>query len=95
MTLPPTAAQGEPLVGQLASAGHPARVALDAKVILTPPCTYPYCFSIQNIQGCVRMMSTSTPRLGMAGFVKLGVPAHRLILGMPWVGMVYPCLGLD
>jgi hypothetical protein len=31
----------------------------------------------------------------MAGFVKLGVPAHRLILGMPWVGMIYPCLGLD
>eukprot|EP01045_Picozoa_sp_COSAG04_P022191 COSAG04_NODE_2473_length_4063_cov_1.885974_4_plen_234_part_00 len=33
--------------------------------------------------------------LGMAGFQKLGVPSHRLILGLPWVGMVYPCLGLD
>eukprot|EP01045_Picozoa_sp_COSAG04_P027207 COSAG04_NODE_3936_length_2411_cov_1.932958_3_plen_36_part_01 len=25
----------------------------------------------------------------MAGFQKLGVPSHRLILGLPWVGMVY------
>jgi hypothetical protein len=32
---------------------------------------------------------------GMAAFVSLGVPAHQLILAMPWVGMVYPCFGLD
>lgn len=34
-------------------------------------------------------------RRGMAEFVSLGVPIHQLVLAMPWVGMVYPCLGLD
>ena len=34
-------------------------------------------------------------RAGINGFVKLGVPAQQLVLAMPWVGMVYPCLGLD
>ena len=34
-------------------------------------------------------------RAGLAGYVGLGVPAAQLVLAMPWVGMVYPCLGLD
>jgi hypothetical protein len=41
-----------------ASAG---RVALDVNVILTPPCIFHWRFSIQNMQGGVRMALTSTP----------------------------------
>jgi hypothetical protein len=39
-----------------------AYLALDAKVILTPPCTLHQRFFIQNIQKGVRMTLTSTPR---------------------------------
>jgi hypothetical protein len=37
-------------------------VALDVEVILTPPCIFHQWFSIQNIQGRVRMTLMSTPR---------------------------------
>jgi hypothetical protein len=43
-----------------------AKLALDAKVILTPPCKLSKVihqrFSIQNIQGRVKMTSMSTPK---------------------------------
>ena len=51
--------------GAALDAVHPARgatafLALDVKVILTPPCLFHQWFSIQNIQGGVRMTLAST-----------------------------------
>jgi hypothetical protein len=43
------------------------QVALDVKFILTPPCIFDLRFSIQNIQGGVRMALTSTPDRGANG----------------------------
>jgi hypothetical protein len=39
-----------------------ALLALDVKVILTPPCVFHWQLSIQHIQGAVGMTVTSTPR---------------------------------
>jgi hypothetical protein len=38
------------------------RLALDVKVILTPPCIFHWQISIQNIQGGVRLSLVSAPR---------------------------------
>ena len=65
MTLRPMARRGRPAAccssrGACSSSG--ATLAVDVKVILIPPCIFHHRFSIQNIQGGVRMTLTSTPR---------------------------------
>lgn len=36
----------------------------------------------------------STTHAGMEGYLDLGIPADKLVLGLPWYGYDYPCLSL-
>jgi hypothetical protein len=45
------------------AAGGTARIYLDVKVILIPPCIFHHRFSIENIQVGVRMTVASAPKV--------------------------------
>jgi hypothetical protein len=48
-------------------------------IILTPPCVFHYWFSIQNIQGGIRMALTATPtQVIVAATINRVVTAARL-----------------
>ena len=48
-------------------------------------------------QPCLAGPNAPLPRIaaGLANFTALGIPASKLVLGTPWYGYVYPCLGAD
>ena len=33
--------------------------------------------------------------VGIEDYLALGIPAEKLVLGLPWYGMKYPCLEID
>ena len=45
------------------------------------------CYSIHTSSDCFRFFFT-----GIDQFLKLGIPADKLVLGLPWYGYDYPCI---
>jgi len=43
---------------------------------------------------CFQFVSTVPPLFitGLKKFLQLGIPADKLVLGLPWYGYDYPCL---
>jgi len=51
-----------------------------------------------QIRGPCVASANSPPHLvaeGMANFTKIGISASKLVMGLPWYGYDYPCIGLS